>query len=135
MKPAFTFFLLIVFLLTGGNHPAHAGASLVKNQVPGQTSIKENQREVSEINKQTILQSDTSDSQNQKDLLDLVADEDDEQDDISRKSFSQSIGFTAFFYAFISNYTGSNIDCCNHAYELPFYHGSCKYIEHRSLRI
>ena len=135
MKSAFIFFLLIVFLLTGGNHPAHAGFSLVKSQVSGQASIKTLQQPGSENNQQSIFQSNNSSSEKQNDLLVLVADEDDEQEYISRKSFSHSIGVTAFFYAFILNATGNNTNCCSYAFTHPCFARSCKYLEQRSLRI
>ena len=135
MKPAFTFFLLIVFLLTGGNHVVHARATLVKSHASGQSSSKTIQQSNSEINQPAIIQSNNSSSEKQNDLLVLVADEDDEQDYISRKSCSHLIGFTAFFYAFILNATGNNTNCCSYAFTHPCFARSCKYLEQRSLRI
>ncbi|MCY7422005.1 MAG: hypothetical protein LH478_09725 [Chitinophagaceae bacterium] len=135
MKSTFTFFLLIVFLLTGGNEKAHAGASMVKNQVSGQTSIKKIQQAGSEINQQAILQSNNSGSEKQKDLVVFVEDKDDEKDDLIRKSNSQTISISTFFYAFVSSYSGNNPADRISTYNLPAFSGSCLYLEQRSLRI
>lgn len=132
MKPILTFFLLIVFLLTEGKQLAHAGASPHDCKVSG---IKKLQEIAVQRDHQNSLRAANTNSQHQEELLTLVADEDDEQDDISRKNFSQSIGFTAFFYAFISNYSGNNTIDRHCFYTLPFYAASCKYIEQRSIRI
>ena len=134
MKPAFTFFLFIVFLLTDGNNPAHAGASLFKSQVSGQTSIKKIQQAGAEINQQVTLQSNNSGSEKQKDLVVFVADED-VSEDIMKRYNPQTIRFAQVFYAFILSYPGSMTGNCLSLYTLPFFSSACKYIEQRSLRI
>lgn len=135
MKPVSTFFLIVVFLLTGANVLVHASASFSNNNCSGTPGIKKILESAKENNKQDFLQSNNTGSGEQNDILFFVADKDEEQHDITRRVMSQTIPLTSFFYAFILNYSGNSTTDPHSFYKLPFFTGACKYIKQRSLRI
>ena len=133
-KPAFTFFLLIVFLLTGENQSVHASASMVKSQVSDNASIKNILQSEESFNQQAIFQSNGSGTEKQNDPIVFVADED-ENENVTRKSTSQSVSIVTCFYSIVASNNRNNSANTFAAYKLPSFSGSCIYIEQCSLRI
>ena len=135
MKPAFTFFLLVVFLLTGGNKLANDGISFSNSNISGTHEIKKIPGAATRNNKQDFLQLNKAGSGEQNDNPFFVADKDDENEDNTRRYITQTVVLIPFLYAYILNYSGNPANYRNSFYKLPYFTGACKYIEQRSLRI